>query len=111
MEHFSSAICRSSDRVRQFPRKSINTKPWQRRRLRMRPGLTCIWVLEGRNHLEFNRWIQLDLAYIDTWSLWLDPKIFLRTIPIVLSGRGAYLDLWFRSPSLPGTRRVVYERA
>ena len=63
---------------------------WQKRRLRMRPGLTCTWVLEGRNHLDFNRWIQLDLAYIDNWSLWLDAKIFLRTIPIVLSGRGAY---------------------
>jgi exopolysaccharide biosynthesis polyprenyl glycosylphosphotransferase len=63
---------------------------WQRRRLRMRPGLTCIWVLEGRSHLDFNRWMQLDLRYIDTWSLWLDVKIFLRTIPIVLSGRGAY---------------------
>ncbi len=63
---------------------------WQRRRLRMRPGLTCIWVLEGRNHLDFNRWMQLDLRYIDNWSLWLDVKIFLRTIPIVLSGRGAY---------------------
>ncbi len=63
---------------------------WQRRRLRMRPGLTCIWVLEGRSHLDFNRWMQLDLRYIDTWSLWLDLKIFLRTIPIVLSGRGAY---------------------
>ena len=63
---------------------------WQRRRLRMRPGLTCTWVLEGRNHLDFNRWMQLDLAYIDSWSLWLDLKIFLRTIPIVLSGRGAY---------------------
>ena len=63
---------------------------WQRRRLRMRPGLTCTWVLEGRNHLDFNRWMQLDLTYIDNWSLWLDAKIFLRTIPIVLSGRGAY---------------------
>ena len=57
-------------------------EPWQRRRLRMRPGLTCIWVLEGRSHIDFHRWIQLDLAYIDNWSLWLDCKIFLRTIPI-----------------------------
>lgn len=65
-------------------------EPWQRRRLRMRPGLTCIWVLEGRNNIEFHRWIQLDLAYIDNWSLWLDCKIFFRTIPIVISGRGAY---------------------
>jgi len=63
---------------------------WQRRRLRMRPGLTCIWVLEGRSHVDFKRWMQLDLKYIDNWSLWLDAKIFLRTIPIVLSGRGAY---------------------
>jgi exopolysaccharide biosynthesis polyprenyl glycosylphosphotransferase len=73
-----------------IPAEVEQYETWQRRRLRMRPGLTCIWVLEGRNHLEFNRWIQLDLAYIDTWSLWLDAKIFLRTIPIVLSGRGAY---------------------
>lgn len=72
------------------PEEVEQYEPWQRRRLRMRPGLTCIWVLEGRNHLDFNRWIQLDLAYIDTWSLWLDAKIFFRTIPIVLSGRGAY---------------------
>jgi len=63
---------------------------WQKRRLRMRPGLTCTWVLEGRNHVEFNRWMELDLKYIDNWSLWLDAQIFLRTIPIVLSGRGAY---------------------
>ncbi len=41
------------------------------------PGLTCIWVLEGRNHVDFTRWMQLDLKYIDTWSLWLDAKIFL----------------------------------
>jgi exopolysaccharide biosynthesis polyprenyl glycosylphosphotransferase len=65
-------------------------EPWQRRRLRMRPGLTCIWVLEGRSHIDFHRWIQLDLAYIDNWSLWLDCKIFFRTIPIVISGKGAY---------------------
>jgi exopolysaccharide biosynthesis polyprenyl glycosylphosphotransferase len=65
-------------------------EPWQRRRLRMRPGLTCIWVLEGRSDVEFHRWIQLDLAYIDNWSLWLDCKIFFRTIPIVISGKGAY---------------------
>jgi len=65
-------------------------EPWQRRRLRMRPGLTCIWVLEGRSDVDFHRWIQLDLAYIDNWSLWLDCKIFFRTIPIVISGKGAY---------------------
>ena len=65
-------------------------EPWQRRRLRMRPGLTCIWVLEGRSHVDFNRWIELDLTYINNWSPWLDCKIFLRTIPIVISGKGAF---------------------
>ncbi len=72
------------------PEEVDQYEDWQRRRLRMRPGLTCTWVLEGRNHLDFKRWMQLDLKYIDNWSLWLDTKIFLRTIPIVLSGRGAY---------------------
>ncbi len=72
------------------PEEVQQYEDWQRRRLRMRPGLTCTWVLEGRSHVDFNRWMQLDLTYIDNWSLWLDAKIFLRTIPIVLSGRGAY---------------------
>ncbi len=72
------------------PEEVEQYEDWQRRRLRMRPGLTCTWVLEGRNHVDFNRWMQLDLTYIDNWSLWLDFKIFLRTIPVVLSGRGAY---------------------
>ena len=62
---------------------------WQRRRLRMRPGLTCLWTLEGRNRLSFDRLVQFDLAYIDNWSLWLDLKIFLKTIPHVALGRGA----------------------
>jgi exopolysaccharide biosynthesis polyprenyl glycosylphosphotransferase len=63
--------------------------PWQRRRLRMRPGLTCLWTLEGRNRLSFDRLVQFDLAYIDNWSLWLDLKIFLKSIPHVALGRGA----------------------
>ena len=62
---------------------------WQRRRLRMRPGLTCLWTLAGRDGLDFNEWMELDLAYIDRWSLGLDWKIILGTIPRVLSGRGA----------------------
>ncbi len=73
-----------------IPEEVAQYEDWQRRRMRMRPGLTCTWVLEGRNHIDFKRWMQLDLSYIDNWSLWLDVKIFLRTIPIVLSGRGAY---------------------
>lgn len=62
---------------------------WQRRRLRMRPGLTCLWAIEGRDHLDFETWMRKDMEYIDNWSLALDWKIMLRTIPRVLSGRGA----------------------
>jgi exopolysaccharide biosynthesis polyprenyl glycosylphosphotransferase len=67
-----------------------NYQPWQRRRLRMRPGLTCLWTLAGRDGLSFDEWMRLDLDYIDNWSLRLDLSILLRTIPIVLSGRGAH---------------------
>jgi len=62
---------------------------WQRRRLSMRPGLTCLWQVEGRSQLDFDRWMELDLEYIDSWSPLLDLKILLKTIPAVLSGRGA----------------------
>jgi len=72
------------------PEEVEKYEPWQRRRLRMRPGLTCLWALEGRSRLNFERWMQLDLSYIDGWSLWLDAKIFVRTIPHVLFGRGAW---------------------
>jgi len=63
---------------------------WQRRRLRMRPGLTCLWVVNGRDQVDFETWMRLDMQYIDTWSLALDWKIILRTIPQVLTGRGAH---------------------
>jgi exopolysaccharide biosynthesis polyprenyl glycosylphosphotransferase len=62
---------------------------WQRRRLSMRPGLTCLWQIQGRNDLDFDRWMELDLEYIDNWSPFLDLKILAKTIPVVLSGRGA----------------------
>ena len=62
---------------------------WQRRRLSMRPGLTCLWQVSGRNTVDFERWMELDLEYIDSWSPRLDMKILLKTIPAVLSGRGA----------------------
>jgi len=62
---------------------------WQRRRLRMRPGLTCIWAIEGRDRLDVDTVMKLDMKYIDTWSLTLDSQILLRTIPLVLLGRGA----------------------
>ena len=62
---------------------------WQRRRLRMRPGLTCLWALEGRDALDFETWMKMDMQYIDNWSLALDWKIILRTIPRVVAGKGA----------------------
>jgi exopolysaccharide biosynthesis polyprenyl glycosylphosphotransferase len=62
---------------------------WQRRRLRMRPGLTCLWAVSGRDNVDFETWMKMDMQYIDTWSLALDWKIMLRTIPRVLSGHGA----------------------
>lgn len=62
---------------------------WQTRRLSMRPGLTCLWQVSGRNQIDFERWMKLDLEYIDSWSQLLDLKILLRTIPAVLHGRGA----------------------
>jgi exopolysaccharide biosynthesis polyprenyl glycosylphosphotransferase len=72
-----------------LPEEVERYERWQRRRLRMQPGLTCLWALEGRNKLNFRRWMELDLQYIDTWSLGLDWRILLRTIPVVLLGRGA----------------------
>ena len=62
---------------------------WQRRRLRMRPGLTCLWAVSGRDNVDFETWMKMDMQYIDNWSLALDWKILLRTIPRVLTGRGA----------------------
>lgn len=61
----------------------------QRRRLSMKPGLTCIWQVSGRSEIPFDQWMEMDLAYIDQWSLWLDVKLLTLTIPAVLSGRGA----------------------
>jgi exopolysaccharide biosynthesis polyprenyl glycosylphosphotransferase len=72
-----------------LPEEVEKYESWQRRRLRMRPGLTCLWTLEGRSRLSFDRWIRLDLAYIDNWSLFLDFKILLKSIPLVVFGRGA----------------------
>jgi exopolysaccharide biosynthesis polyprenyl glycosylphosphotransferase len=61
-----------------------------RRRLSVKPGLTCLWQVSGRNQIsEFKDWVRLDLEYIDNWSLWLDFKILVRTIPVVLAGTGA----------------------
>ena len=72
-----------------IPEEVARYERWQRRRLAMKPGLTCLWQVSGRNQLDFDQWMRLDLAYIDNWSPWLDVKILLRTVPVVLSGRGA----------------------
>jgi lipopolysaccharide/colanic/teichoic acid biosynthesis glycosyltransferase len=65
-------------------------KDAQRRRLSVKPGLTCLWQISGRNGItSFEEWVALDLKYIDNWSLWLDLKILLKTIPVVLRGSGA----------------------
>jgi exopolysaccharide biosynthesis polyprenyl glycosylphosphotransferase len=61
----------------------------QRKRFSVKPGLTCLWQISGRSNLPFSRWLELDLEYIERWSLWLDLKILLKTIPAVLRGSGA----------------------
>ena len=73
-----------------LPREVEQYDHWQRRRLSMRPGITCLWQVNGRNNIvSFDQWAKLDLEYIDNWSLGLDFKILVRTIPAVISGAGA----------------------
>lgn len=61
----------------------------QRKRFSVKPGLTCLWQISGRSNLPFDKWLELDLEYIENWSLWLDLKILLKTIPAVLKSDGA----------------------
>lgn len=72
-----------------LPSEVEEYKPWQRRRLSVKPGLTGLWQVSGRNNVDFEEWMALDLRYIDDWSLWLDIKIILRTVPAVLFKTGA----------------------
>ncbi len=73
-----------------LPEEVAKYEPWQRRRLSMKPGLTCLWQVSGRNRItDFDRWMELDLRYIDNWSFKLDLLIFFKTIPVVLLGKGA----------------------
>ena len=62
---------------------------WQRRRFSVKPGITCLWQVNGRNSVPFETWMELDMQYIDKWSLWLDFKILAQTIPAVVKGSGA----------------------
>ena len=63
---------------------------YQLQRLLVKPGLTCYWQISGRSDISFNEWIEMDLRYIEEASLWTDLKIILRTISVVLTGKGAY---------------------
>jgi len=60
-----------------------------RKRLSVKPGITCVWQISGRSNTTFERWMEMDSEYIDNWSIWLDMKILLKTVPAVLLGRGA----------------------
>jgi len=62
---------------------------WLHRRFSVRPGITCLWQVHGRSTTTFGRWMELDMQYIDNWSLWLDLKILAKTLPAVVAGRGA----------------------
>ena len=72
-----------------LPEEVQRYERWQRRRLSMKPGITCLWQISGRNQVGFDEWMRLDLNYIDNWSLLLDLTILLKTVPVVLLGKGA----------------------
>jgi exopolysaccharide biosynthesis polyprenyl glycosylphosphotransferase len=71
------------------PKEVDKYESWQRRRLSVRPGLTCIWQVSGRNEISFEEWMYLDMLYVDNWSLVLDFSLILKTVPVVITGRGA----------------------
>jgi lipopolysaccharide/colanic/teichoic acid biosynthesis glycosyltransferase len=71
-----------------IPSEVVQYETSDRRRLSMRPGLTCLWQVTGRNSIGFAQWVKLDLLYIDTWSLNQDLKILVKTLPAVLRGTG-----------------------
>lgn len=70
------------------PDEVVRYDGWQRRKLSMKPGLTCLWQVGARNDSTFEEWMNLDLKYIDNWSLWMDTKILLKTIPTILNATG-----------------------
>lgn len=73
-----------------LPEEVANYEDWQLKRLSIIPGITCLWQISGRSKLSFDEWVNLDLKYIESRSLWLDACILLKTIPAVISGDGAY---------------------
>ena len=66
------------------------SEDWQKRRFSMKPGMTCFWQIQGRNNISFYRWMELDMKYIDNWSLWIDLVILWKTIPVVVMRKGAF---------------------
>jgi len=75
--------------VRDYELFEIHCGDWQRKRFSVRPGITCLWQIKGRSSTTFEKWMELDLQYIRTWSLWLDLQILAKTVPAVLRGSGA----------------------
>lgn len=73
-----------------LPYEVLEYGPLERKRLRVKPGLTCLWQVNGRSDLSFSHQVMLDIAYINNRSFRLDVEILMRTIPVVLTGRGAY---------------------
>lgn len=73
-----------------LPSEVVDYEEWQLQRLLVKPGITCLWQVNGRSDVDFEAWCELDLKYIAEWSLGLDVKLMLKTIPAVLSGKGAY---------------------
>jgi exopolysaccharide biosynthesis polyprenyl glycosylphosphotransferase len=74
-----------------LPEEFERFSSWHRRKLAVRPGITCTWQINGRSEIcDFDEWARLDLEYIEHWSLWTDLRILLRTVPAVLRGHGAY---------------------
>jgi lipopolysaccharide/colanic/teichoic acid biosynthesis glycosyltransferase len=73
-----------------IPREVVKYDGWHKKRFRVLPGLTGLWQVSGRSELSFEDMVKLDLFYIETWSLWLDLKIILKTVPTVISAKGAY---------------------
>jgi exopolysaccharide biosynthesis polyprenyl glycosylphosphotransferase len=73
-----------------LPEEFLDYTDRERQRLLVKPGVTCIWQVSGRSDIDFKTWIDMDLEYIETWSVRLDLKLLAKTVPAVLTGRGAY---------------------
>lgn len=72
-----------------LPREVEQLEPWQRRKLSVKGGLTCLWQVSGRNDIDTDEWMRLDLEYIDNWSLWLDVKLLFQTVKVLVKPKGA----------------------